>query len=589
MERMFYNCKSLSMIDIRNFDTSNAKNMWLMLGGLGANNNLNIFLGEKFNTINNNAGLIFENSTISAITFTGNLPNLSDDTFSGVGTISNPAELVVPSQYAANYASQIGTGGKFYGGYFKLAGYTVDTSMPEPNVGTKRLIAITRQREGNNLERTDMTYDEKGRIVNLVYSNGTRTKVGNYKYDNDVISIVYDNSFKHEFHFANGKISTAPMNLESEGLTGTRYFEYDASDQLVKFSIVIDGSSNNTYAKVEWNNGSPSSVYYANLNTSTNTETEMYSASFTQNGMSAEPVVRALFGLCVSTPTFDISDDIYELIAFYPYIGKLPQQLIGQAEHSKSGKVSVYNYSYETDNNGNITKVTITCDGKATVYTLEWEGSSTPPSTDITASETGKQDFGNGGGIDSNTNLNGNVVGNVYYNIASGGGGYNAVEGCIEITKPTDDSAIEGKDIFGEDFKNHFTGIVFKVAAGKGTIKVNAQAAGSMKIKVKVGSNDPYEMALTGKVEAKFPYNVTEPTYVFVYASIFTGSAPGRASAAGSDVLRIYGLSWDDTAGIDELNSDASRDTPVYNLRGQRLAAPQKGINIVGGRKVVVK
>ena len=62
-----------------------------------------------------------------------------------------------------------------------------------------------------------------------------------------------------------------------------------------------------------------------------------------------------------------------------------------------------------------------------------------------------------------------------------------------------------------------------------------------------------------------------------------------KASAAGSDVLRIYGLSWDDTTGIDELNSDATRDTPVYNLRGQRLVAPQKGINIVGGRKVVVK
>ncbi len=54
-------------------------------------------------------------------------------------------------------------------------------------------------------------------------------------------------------------------------------------------------------------------------------------------------------------------------------------------------------------------------------------------------------------------------------------------------------------------------------------------------------------------------------------------------------MLRIYGLSWDDTTGIDELNSDAPRDTPVYNLRGQRLVAPQKGINIIGGRKVVVK
>lgn len=472
---------------------------------------------------------------------------------------------------------------------YKPVGNTVNTSMPEPNVGTKRLVAITRQKDGNKLERTDMSYDDKGRIIKFVYNDGTRTRVGNYKYDNDIISMVYDNTNKYEFYFANGKISTAPMNLESDGLTGTRYFEYDASDQLVKFTVVHNGSSNNRYAKFEWNNGSPSSVYYANLNTSTNTETEMYSASFTQNGMSAEPVVRALFGLCVSTPTFNISYDICEMIAFYPYIGKLPQQLIGQTEHSKSGKVSVYDYSYETDNNGNITKVTITCDGKATVYTLEWEGSSTPPSTDITASETGNQDFGNGGGIDSNTNLNGNVVGNVYYNIASGGGGYNAVEGCIEITKPTDDSAIEGKDIFGEDFKNHFTGIVFKVAAGKGTVKVNAQTAGSMMIKVKVGSNEPYEMVLSGKVDAKFPYNVAEPTYVYIYASSFTGAPARAATATGSDVLKIYGLSWDDTTGIDELNSDASRDSPVYNLRGQRLAAPQKGINIIDGRKVVVK
>lgn len=331
------------------------------------------------------------------LTFTGDMPRLNENTFKTCGNSVYPVTLNVPSQYLENYALKTEPYGDnnivlFYGGYFKLAGYTVDTSMPEPNVGTKRLIAITRQREGNNLERTDMTYDEKGRIVNLVYSNGTRTKVGNYKYDNDVISIVYDNSFKHEFRFTNGKISTALMNLESEGVTGTRFFEYDASDQLRKFTIVTDGSTNNKYAKIEWDNGSPSIISYGSLNTSTNTEKEMYNATFTQNGMTAEPVTLALFGMCFGKPTFDISDDIYESIAFYPYIGKLPQQLIGQTNYSKSGKVSVYNYTYEKDSNDNITKVTITCDGKATVYTLEWEDSSTtpvtPPSTDITPAGT---------------------------------------------------------------------------------------------------------------------------------------------------------------------------------------------------------
>jgi len=35
------------------------------------------------------------------------------------------------------------------------------------------------------------------------------------------------------------------------------------------------------------------------------------------------------------------------------------------------------------------------------------------------------------------------------------------------------------------------------------------------------------------------------------------------------------------------VNGDKS--APIYNLRGQRLAAPQKGINIINGKKVVVK
>ncbi|MDE7455971.1 MAG: hypothetical protein K2M96_04605 [Prevotella sp.] len=45
----------------------------------------------------------------------------------------------------------------------------------------------------------------------------------------------------------------------------------------------------------------------------------------------------------------------------------------------------------------------------------------------------------------------------------------------------------------------------------------------------------------------------------------------------------------DDTSAIDGIKTEADKDAPVYNLRGQRLTAPQKGVNIIGGRKVVVK
>ena len=41
--------------------------------------------------------------------------------------------------------------------------------------------------------------------------------------------------------------------------------------------------------------------------------------------------------------------------------------------------------------------------------------------------------------------------------------------------------------------------------------------------------------------------------------------------------------------GIEILSSPASPSAPVYSLSGQRLTAPKKGINIIGGKKVVVK
>ena len=41
--------------------------------------------------------------------------------------------------------------------------------------------------------------------------------------------------------------------------------------------------------------------------------------------------------------------------------------------------------------------------------------------------------------------------------------------------------------------------------------------------------------------------------------------------------------------GIRNITLDSQADTPIYNLLGQRLTAPQKGINIIGGKKVVVK
>ena len=43
------------------------------------------------------------------------------------------------------------------------------------------------------------------------------------------------------------------------------------------------------------------------------------------------------------------------------------------------------------------------------------------------------------------------------------------------------------------------------------------------------------------------------------------------------------------TTGVENMKANAAADAPMYNLNGVRVAAPQKGIYIQNGKKVVVK
>ena len=52
--------------------------------------------------------------------------------------------------------------------------------------------------------------------------------------------------------------------------------------------------------------------------------------------------------------------------------------------------------------------------------------------------------------------------------------------------------------------------------------------------------------------------------------------------------LYEYTIGTDGIRGI-TASDDVTVDGPVFNLAGQRLQTPQKGINIIGGKKVIVK
>ena len=65
------------------------------------------------------------------------------------------------------------------------------------------------------------------------------------------------------------------------------------------------------------------------------------------------------------------------------------------------------------------------------------------------------------------------------------------------------------------------------------------------------------------------------------------------SAISGSNAKEIM-LYWDDeeATGIERMRNvenEIMRNGNIYNLNGQKLSAPQKGINIINGRKVIVK
>ena len=64
-----------------------------------------------------------------------------------------------------------------------------------------------------------------------------------------------------------------------------------------------------------------------------------------------------------------------------------------------------------------------------------------------------------------------------------------------------------------------------------------------------------------------------------------------QEAVATSAPQMVMGFNDGETTSIQTINvtPNTQNDAPVYNLNGQRLSAPQKGINIVNGKKVIIK
>jgi hypothetical protein len=80
-----------------------------------------------------------------------------------------------------------------------------------------------------------------------------------------------------------------------------------------------------------------------------------------------------------------------------------------------------------------------------------------------------------------------------------------------------------------------------------------------------------------------------------VVTETLTGYSTGHAvPQSQTDLQRMYDFMSSHVAmptGIQEIpnSQKLTANSQLYNLQGQRLSQPQKGLNIVNGRKVVIK
>lgn len=442
-----------------------------------------------------------------------------------------------------------------------------------------RLASVTDE-DGETLS---YVYDEKDRVsemhcisedmhVYIDYDNNTYTQERKNK--SEVVSFELENGLI---------ISESDIDI---------HFVYE-NGRIKEWLIYNDHTSGEAGSLFEWEDGNL--IHF----TGSDTDGDVYGECRATYGSikSSSPQLRVFNTLAVFYGDVKLLD--WFGFALWQFLGCKTDNMVSHVEYTdyKDSETYISDYNYELDENGNIVKITwIREDGRTYYFLLDWEPcvSGNSGLKEIVPEEDKDVDYSTDATIGGDAGLDGHVVGNVYYNISDSNGEYSSTEGCIIVRKPTSDeqvSSFENGLLTDEELMNGFTGIIFMVPAGSGVVKVNAETTGSLTLKVKVGNNPPNEIELEGKMKAKFPYNVSESSYVYIYAGETVSSAKGMMKVAGSGELKIYGIEIESGAsGIDAVSDEAQSNDILYNLNGQRVERPTKnGVYILNGKKVVFK
>lgn len=117
----------------------------------------------------------------------------------------------------------------------------------------------------------------------------------------------------------------------------------------------------------------------------------------------------------------------------------------------------------------------------------------------------------------------------------------------------------------------------YKMTLTKATVDDYAGAENLLKVAVGGENLDAYRLGFGGEGRGFYPYSTTSATAGVVYLDV-TSSA------------RMLSIVIDDeTTGIKSVETATQNADGCYNLAGQRVAQPTKGLYIVNGKKVIIK
>ncbi|MBO7645783.1 MAG: hypothetical protein J6S52_02090, partial [Prevotella sp.] len=200
------------------------------------------------------------------------------------------------------------------------------------------------------------------------------------------------------------------------------------------------------------------------------------------------------------------------------------------------------------------------------------------------------------------------VIGDTYFCIDNTSdtenpdGYYDEADNCIVINRTTGETEMEAvvsSKIGSVAMRENYTGMMIEVN-GRGTLTVKAETSGGSMLAVKVGNREAERFTLTTRNDVNVNYDVTENTYIYIYAVDEDNNQQGiqfvnEATAASSEnAVKVYSITvTPEATGANSVseNTDAFRS---YTIDGKRIAKPRKGMNILKmsdgtTRKIVVQ